>query len=550
MKKYENRTFKIIWDGYPKQCGYIVGIYLLSMAVLFPFYASDRYFHILRDRTRFFIIATIIMATSVLFVTFYYSIQYLRERYNEGLRPLPGIEEFKQYLHRKAAAMQPADGFFLLFLVTCSVSTLSSGYAKECFLGTQGRYQGLLIWLLYGAAYFIVRKFLCLEKGTYSLFLCSGFLLSIWGITDYIGLDIFGWLAIIQEGQRGTFTSAFGNINTYTAGMSIFLSLYGIGFIHSISCTEKGNVFQTVFYAVAFVFAGISMITGQSDNAVIGIAAFFFILPFVAWRTKHGFFGSLFLFSLFLLSFMITAALNAYFVNPYIDSFGGILLQVSNNITKKPAFLAMYLLFILFSTCGLVNCRRKSKLPGWNGQIPQSRIVLSTWGIILALGIFSVIFFLCDANLWHPGRYESYNKYLVFNDSWGTNRGMCWRIAIEEYLKFPLWKKLIGSGLETFGIVVNNTRCQEMVAICGQTFDSPHNEPLQYLFTTGVVGAVSYYSFLAYGCIKGFLSCNGIKEAAASAVVVYTAVSLVNISVPITQPYIILLTAVILARPD
>lgn len=550
MYEYENRAFNIIWDGYLKRCGGIVRIYVLAMAILFPFYASDRYFRILRDRTQFFIVATMITTASVLIITFYYFIQHLRERYNEGLHIIPERKELRQYLRHKAAALQPADGLFLLFLAVCSVSTLTSGSIKECFLGTQGRYQGLLIWLLYGAAYFMIRKFLRLGKGICDLFLCSGLLLSVWGITDYIGLDIFGWLAMIQEGQRGTFTSAFGNINTYTAGMAIFFALSGIGFIYAVRRTGKGEIYHTFFYAVVFISAGVSMITGQSDNAVIGIAIFFLGLPFAAWRTKCGFFGSLFLFALLLLAFMITAALNGCFANPYIDSSGGILLRISNNIANSPVFLTVVLLLLLVSACGLANCRKKGSVPGWSGRMPHSRMVLGIWGITLALGVFCLFFLLCDANLWHPERYGSYAKYLIFNDSWGTSRGFCWRIAMEEYQKFPVWKKWIGSGPETFGIIVKQTRYQEMVAVCGQTFDSPHNEALQYLFTTGIAGAVSYYTFLAYGCIKGMISRDGIKEAAAVAVVVYTFVSFVNISVPITQPYIILLMAVILAKPD
>lgn len=549
MKIYENLVLKMVWDNYQKQCGAIVQAYVLAMTVLFPFYASDRYFRILRDRTRFFMAATMIMAAFILFITFYYSIQYLRERYNQGLSLLPETKGLKGYL-RHTVAIQPADGFLLLFLVICSMSTLMSGYIKECFLGTQGRYQGLFIMLLYGTAYFMVRKFIRLKIRTCNLFLCSGLLLSIWGITDYIGLDIFGWLASIQEGQRGTFTSAFGNINTYTAGMSIFLSLSGIGFIHAIRRPGKDNIVPTLFYAVVYVSSCVSMITGQSDNAVIGIAVFFLMLPFAAWRTKCGVFASLLLFSLFLISFMITAALNRLFVNPYVDPSGGILLRISNGIARAPIFLVVNLLFILVSVCGVVRCYRKRRLPGWSNQMTHGHMMLVAWGIILAFCGFSLILLLCDANLWHPGRYGAYAKYFVFNDSWGTHRGLCWRIAIEEYMEFPLWKMLIGSGPETFGIIMKNSRYQEMIAICGQTFDSPHNEALQYLFTTGVAGAVFYYGFLAYGCIRGFLSQDSIKEAAAAAVIIYTAVSFVNISVPITQPYIILLIAAIQSRPD
>lgn len=548
MKANENQVLKMVWKGYEKQCGVIVGMYVLAMAVIFPFYATDRYFHILRDRTHFFMAATMMTAVLVLLITLYYFVCFLKERDNEGLCLLPQMEELKRFFHQKAAAIQVADAFLLLFLAVSFVATLLSGYTKECVLGTQGRYQGLLVWLLYGTAYFMVRKFLRLEMRTCNFFLCSGLVLSIWGITDYIGFDIFGWLARIQEGQRGSFTSAFGNINTYTAGMSVFLSLSGISFIHAARQLRKGISYPILFYAAVFYFSCLSMITGQSDNAVIGIAAFFLVLPFAAWKTKCGFFGSLLLFSLFLLSLITTAVMNGFMKNPFIDPSGGILLRISNDAAKAPAFLVVNLFFLLAAACGVMHCQHKSRFSGWSNQMPHERMVLAAWGIILAIGTCSLALLLLDANLWHPDRYDRYAKYLIFNDSWGTYRGLCWRIAKEEYMKFPFWRKLIGSGPETFGIIMKKTHYQEMITICGQTFDSPHNEMLQYLFTTGVAGAVSYYGFLTYGCIKGFLSKNGIKEAAAAAVTVYTAVSFVNISVPITQPYIIILMAAILIR--
>lgn len=544
MKVNENRVLKMIWDGYRKQCETVVGAYILTMATIFPFYASNRYFRILRDRTRLFIFATGLMAAIILLITLYFFIRFVRERDNEGLCPFPKVKESKRYLRQKAAAVKLADIFFFLFLVICFVSTILSGHIKESTLGTQGRYQGLLIWLSYGVAYFILRKFFRIGLKSCNIFLCSGLLLSIWGITDYIGLDIFGWLARIQEGQRGSFTSAYGNINTYTAGMSLFLSLSGIGLIHAINRPRKELPYAIVFYVIVFLFSSISMITGQSDNAVIGIAAFFSILPFVAWKTKRGFFGSILLSALFLLSLTVVAVLDKFMKNPYIDPSGGILLRISNKALQKPVFLIINFLFILVAAYGLMHCRRKNQCPGWDNQMPHKCKILTAWGVILAFSICGVTLLLCDANLWHPERYESYAKYLVFNDSWGTHRGFCWRIAMEEYVKFPLWKKLIGSGPETFGIIMKNTHYQEMLTICGQTFDSPHNEALQYLFTTGIAGAVSYYGFLAYGCIKGLLSKNNVKEAAAIAIAVYTAVSFVNISVPITQPYIIILMAV------
>lgn len=83
---------------------------------------------------------------------------------------------------------------------------------------------------------------------------------------------------------------------------------------------------------------------------------------------------------------------------------------------------------------------------------------------------------------------------------------------------------------------------QEMVQGCGQVFDSPHNEFIQHLFHTGILGAAFYYVFLASCFLKGMQK-GALEKAAAITALAYTAVSFINISVPITQPYLIMLAA-------
>lgn len=44
---------------------------------------------------------------------------------------------------------------------------------------------------------------------------------------------------------------------------------------------------------------------------------------------------------------------------------------------------------------------------------------------------------------------------------------------------------------------------QEMVQGYGQVFDSPHNEFIQRLFHTGILGAAFYYAFLVFCFLEG-----------------------------------------------
>lgn len=541
-------TIKMVWDRYRGCCECIIRWYLFAMAALFPFFATDQYFHILRDRTRFFTVVTIMSAALILMISIIYFLRFLRERDSQGLHTFPKPMEAKSYILKKVKSMELADWLLFLFLLICCISTVASDYQKESFLGTQGRYQGLLVWLLYGAEYFMVRKFSKVGTGYLVMFLSSGLALSLWGITDYAGLDVFGWIASIQESQRGMFTSGLGNINTYTAGISIFFSIAGICFIHDVRNRNGSGIYSSIFYAMVFFLCGVSLITGQSDNAAIGVGTFFLLVPFLAWGAKRGVFCSILLSALFMLSLIFVGAINTVIHNPYIDPAGGILLRLSNKVSMAPAFILAMFFLVFIALHGLAWCRSQEKASNWKNEIFCCRYFIACWGSILSCCFLLLLFILIDANLWRPERYETFSKYLIFSDSWGTHRGLCWRLAAEEYSQFPIREKLFGSGLETFGLVMKKHRYQEMLTVFGQTFDSPHNEAIQYLFTTGLLGLLSYYGFLTCGCIRGLLSNDKVKIASAGAVIVYTAISLVNISVPITQPYIIILMAVILSE--
>ena len=77
----------------------------------------------------------------------------------------------------------------------------------------------------------------------------------------------------------------------------------------------------------------------------------------------------------------------------------------------------------------------------------RSRILWYLWLGLVVLGALGVAFVLYDANIaGNSERYGSIANYVVMNDSWGTERGYVWRIAMEIYRDFPLSHKLFGHG--------------------------------------------------------------------------------------------------------
>lgn len=533
-----NRALELVWDGFHDTIEAIVNFYTVILLTIFPFYASNKYFRILRDRTRFFLTVTECMVIIVAVIFLVYLNRYLKERYYEGLKTvvLPDKKSIKALFVWLKNKITIIDACFLLFLFVCILSTIFSEWPKAAFWGDEGRYQGSFLWFWYGVTYFFISRFVTPRRFHFDLLIFSGVILSLWGITDYIGFDIFGWIASINEEQRGTFTSSFGNINTYTAAMSIYFAVAGICILTESNDLQKEHPYRLWLYCLSFLSFTVSLITGRSDNAVIAIAVFFLVVPFFCWRTSTGFQRYVTLLGLLLLSFATVIEMNHFFNNPYVDIMDGIFLRLCS---EKMFFVFMGMSATLFTASYMIRHQRRKKR-----KTGACRFPIIIWGCILAAMLCFFVIILLDANFGtHPGRYAAYEQYLVFTDSWGTGRGFCWRLAVEHFMDFPLWIKLIGSGPETYGLVVNKYNYQEMLQVAGQLFDSTHNEFLQYLFTTGIIGTIGYYGFLIFGCINGISSRNKEKLGAVIAVIVYTCVSFVNISVPITQPYIIVLMA-------
>ena len=92
-------------------------------------------------------------------------------------------------------------------------------------------------------------------------------------------------------------------------------------------------------------------------------------------------------------------------------------------------------------------------------------------------------------------------KYLIFDDSWGSNRGYVWKRTMDLFGCLPLWKKLIGCGMGMFPSFFEVFHTDSMKQL-GYYFVDAHNEGLQFLVTTGIVGLVSYFGIIITTLIK------------------------------------------------
>ena len=136
--------------------------------------------------------------------------------------------------------------------------------------------------------------------------------------------------------------------------------------------------------------------------------------------------------------------------------------------------------------------------------------------------------------------YASLKAGHVFkiDDSWGNYRGYVWKRLVESYRDFPLINKIFGYGNESV----------KTIMIDG--YYNAHNEYLQYLVTTGIVGAVAYIGLIVSafvsmircafgGADRDLCECTAIALGIAG----YATQALFNLNQSLTTPYIFLLAA-------
>ena len=308
-----------------------VRVYVLILAVIFPFYESNQYFSLLSDRTKFFQYSTTLL---VLILLAFFLMQIKKQR-----------TDLREHIRRRAGENKTVCIFWGMLVLSFALSTLCSEWRKQAWTGDAGRYQGLYMWLLYAAAFFSILLYYKLGKTDFVLFLLTGIVVSSWGIFDYLGYDWFGWHRRVKLGQRAIFMSSIGNINTFTAMAGLYFSTAGGYFILK---KEKFRYIDAVCIA-AFIASGTAMFVGSSDNAAVGVLAFFLFLPFIAFRRKESAGRYFLLAALFCCIFIIVYQINIVSDSPYIDPQGGILLRLcGRNALKYYAAASALLAFVSF----------------------------------------------------------------------------------------------------------------------------------------------------------------------------------------------------------
>ena len=513
--------------------GNVTAIATLLLLFVFPLYiTSENYSNILRAKYKFFWLMVVVLAAVCLLVGLAWLFIDRMEYGGAGMKKF-----FSRMKPSNWKAVFPvSERGLLTFIVIALLSTLTSEYLYESFWGNEGRYSGFFLLLLYVVMYFLLSRFLRFRQWYLDAFLLSSSLAGLFGITDYFRMDIMGYKVGVPQITADIFTSTFGNINTFTAFLGMALAVAA-----ALFAVEK-NGKRALWYFLHLAIASAALITSQSDNGYLAVAALFISLPFFLFKTRMGLRRYLVILAVF-----FSAAAWVGWVNVAMEETVIGLSGIGGVVTTLPG-LPVLAAALWLAAVALFVLDRKREKAGKNGDgdglsdDPLSPLPRRIWMWAMIAAVLAVAVMFVDANfLGHGERYGALGQFLVFDDDWGTQRGFVWRIAFEDYRnKFTPLQRVLGYGPDTFGIITTKFNKMEMHYATGQIYDSAHNAYIHYFATIGPIGLAGYLVFLI-GSLKRFAS--AVKEkpvtlAVFAAVLCYSAQALVNIDLPIVTPFL------------
>ncbi len=493
----------------------IVNYYLLLMFTVFPLAFSRQYQNIRTDKYILFLSLTVIVAI----------VEFFMILADANSRNKSKANNLKWY-----QTLNFTDWSMLALLIVNSISTVFSTYPSDAFFGTQGRNNGLLLMIAYVAIYFIITRQYQFYEYVFGGLAVGAGLVFLLAVINYFYIDPLGMFVGYDQQVVVDFTSTIGNKNLMASFVCVCLPVIMMLFINTSNKTLKW------IYFVSMVIGFSSLLVADSDSGFLGFFVFLIILLIYYIRKPKML--SLYFFSLF--SMLAGAKVLRLFSLIMNDHSKG-LSEIPNLFVYDNGISYIFIIFtLLLSVLFYFIAKRNPDL-----IFPKAVFITALSIIILSISI--VIYLLIKYTFIDTtSNLNEFMSYFRFNESWGTHRGFMWIKSVEIFSNFNLKDILFGCGPDTYYSAFT-PYFSELLSLFGdQTTNCAHNEYLNYLITTGILGLAAYLCVIISFIVRTFKASkiNPLAIICCAGVICYSIQAIVNIAQPITTPLFILLICI------
>ena len=480
----------------------VVGAYLTLMFGVFPLFCTDGFFNIRHDRYYFF------LALSGALLAFW------------GITWLGGDRK------NSIGKLHITDWSMLGFLGVCIVSTIFSIAPLHALLGTAGRNNGLLLMAVYVGIYFAVSRYGRPGPVVFAALGIVSAFVSVLTVLNFFSVDPLGMLEELSVADKKIFFSTIGNKNLLSGYLCITLPVLTVLFI------EDSRKWLRLLALCCLAPGFAALMAADSDSGLLGLGAFatVYVIRYIRQPAK----------------------LKRFFLVMSVMLLSARLLQPISAIPALEAKTMSHLQqFFVYSIPGIALLLAVAAITVALELLDRKHpeLLLPKWVCTALIGLFGTVFtaaavaiLVLTLNPEIP--VKGIWQHLRLDYSWGTNRGFMWSKTMEIFWDFSLWRKLFGSGPDTFYYTFQ-PYFDELTKYWTSSTNAAHNEYLNYLITVGILGASAYCTALISGVVRCFKSMKQKPEGAVycAAAICYGAQALVSIAQPITTPLLIIFLA-------
>ena len=432
-----------------------------------------------------------------------------------GARGVPG-----RWQKRDGRALSLAAVAFTTALSTvCSLSPAASVW------GLGGYYGGLMMVLFTSLGYLCVRAFatagdfdgLALAVGVTSA------IVTVLYVLNTFNIDLIGTYANTAVVERAQFFSTLGQKNFNAGYLAVTLPIVFWMFL-----SARGPR-RTVAYGIPACMGGLALAVVDADGLLLGLAAAAAVLVCGKDFTTRTLRRMMFLG----MAFFVWAGFMQYW-REHVYTQGGapMLAALGKNALAG------------FCVCAAVWLALLALEKRFHKVLPLYRPAR----VLTALAAAVLLLLLAWANLLpgYPG-LGALDGFLVFNDAWGTFRGVGWRAAWGVWADGSVFRKLVGVGPGMMHRAVVRWAGESLTPRMN-TFYAAHNEYLEQLLTTGAAGLAAWLWFLVshLKAVRGRWNFPGVAPVTL-ALTSYLTQAVVSIRVSMVFPEVMLLFALLAA---
>lgn len=416
--------------------------------------------------------------------------------------------------------------WILIWCMANILSFLISDYKKTALLGTSGRDYGLITVFCITVMFIIIVSARPDKEKFINIFIISSVIVSILAVINSYGMDFIGFYKGVRPDLRMYYQTTLGHVDICSSFFSMALPMAVVMAVEEKRREKKVLYMLSTFTIFAGMFGG-GCDSGYINMAVIVIAA---IVYFKDYK-------SIAVFS-FMCIVMIWIAKVMMVINHIVessremDSISVILTDTRASVLLSICILSVILICLYRIRKGADKCRI---------------LRLTLLSVILIVAAVFMDAFIYFTFIDTESDIGSMANLLRFNDEWGSCRGYVWRVTAERYINLPWYNILFGTGPDTLECMLTPVYGDEMFRRFDALYDNAHNEYLQYLFTTGITGFISYAGVVFVSVKSGIRNLKADENTAPFliAAVCYLVQAAVNINQVITTPFMFLSLAMI-----